>query len=60
MVLLAALSIMVVMAVPPVMADPVGGFNNEGNKGADGLDHNKGGGQETPKNPLRKNGQLED
>ena len=58
-VLLSALSIMVVLAVPPVMAVPVGGFGNEGHKGDDGLDANKGGGQETPKNPNRKNGQFE-
>ena len=64
-VLLSALSIMVVLAVPPVMADPVGGFTggtagNEGNKSDDGLDKNKGGGQEKPKNGRRKNGQFED
>ncbi len=55
-VLLSALSIMVVLAVPPVMAKA----GNEGHKGDDGLDANKGGGQEKPKNFLRKNGQFED
>jgi hypothetical protein len=55
-VLLSALSMMMVLSVPPVMAHS----HDEGNKRADGPDFNKGGGQETPKNPLRKNGQLED
>ena len=58
-VLLSALAIMVVMSVPPVMADPVGGFGNEGHKGDDGADHNKGGGQEKPKNENRKSGHLD-
>jgi hypothetical protein len=43
-VLLSALAMMGVMSVPPVMAAPDG--ENSGNKGADGLDKNKGGGQE--------------
>jgi hypothetical protein len=50
-VLLSALAMLGVMAVPPVMAVPAGGFNpNNGNKNADGLDPNQGGGQERPKN----------
>jgi hypothetical protein len=47
-VLLSALSVMVVMAVPPVMAAPDG--QNSGNKASDGLDKNKGGGQEHIRN----------
>jgi hypothetical protein len=54
-VLLSALSIMVVLAVPPVMASD----HDEGNKRADGPDANKGGGQEKPKNENMKKGQLE-
>jgi len=46
-VLLAALSVMMVMAVPPVMAVPAGGFHvNNGHKADDGGDKNLGGGQE--------------
>ncbi len=55
-VLLSALSIMVVLAVPPVMAED----HDEGNKREDGPDKNKGGGQENPKNANRKNGQFEE
>jgi hypothetical protein len=47
-VLLSVLAMMLVMSVPPAMADP--GFNR-GNKGEDGLDANQGGGQEKIPNP---------
>jgi hypothetical protein len=52
----AALSIMVVMSTPPVMAAP--GVNN-GHKLEDSADANQGGGQEHPKNGNRKNGQFD-
>jgi hypothetical protein len=49
---------LLVMSAALALADPVGGFGNEGHKGDDGADHNKGGGQEKPKNANQKNGQL--
>jgi len=50
-VLLMAL-VLALMSASPVMAIPAGGFNpnNNGHKVDDGLDKNKGGGQEHIKN----------
>ncbi len=52
---LLATVMMVMMSAAPVMADG----HDEGHKRDDGLDKNKGGGQEKPKNENRKNGQFE-
>jgi hypothetical protein len=53
-VLLAVLATMMVMSVPPVMANHDVGHTNQserGNKSDDGTDANKGGGQEHIRNP---------
>ena len=63
-VMVAMVMVLMMSAAPALAHHDVGHVNSgvgidRGNKVSDGLDANKGGGQEKPKNGNRKNGQFE-